>query len=84
MADVQLNSSGRRKAHSLRVDLTPMVDLGFILICFFLYTTTMTKHKVVKINMPYQPAKASTAFTDTSTITLIPIKGHQSCITPVY
>lgn len=77
MADVQLNSSGRRKAHSLRVDLTPMVDLGFILICFFLYTTTITKYKVVKINMPYQPAKASTAFTDTSTITLIPIKGHK-------
>lgn len=46
----------RAKKKSTRTDMTPMVDLAFLLLTFFLLTTTFNKPTVLNITMP-EPVK---------------------------
>ncbi len=63
MADVNTGDGGgggkhakkRAKKSSTRIDMTPMVDLAFLLLTFFVLTSTFAKPKTMEINFPAKP-----------------------------
>jgi biopolymer transport protein ExbD len=76
MAEVTSSSGGKNKSKkrskkvSTKIDMTPMVDLAFLLITFFMFTTTLTQPQAMEVNMPdktkeniTQPVKESQALT---------------------
>jgi biopolymer transport protein ExbD len=76
MAEVNTGDGGghgkhdkkRAKKSSTRIDMTPMVDLAFLLLTFFVLTSTFSKPKVMEIPFPKEdkdnpPSKVNNAFT---------------------
>jgi biopolymer transport protein ExbD len=62
MAEISGDGGGKKKGgkvrakkSSTRIDMTPMVDLAFLLLTFFVMTTTLNKPQTMEITMPEKP-----------------------------
>jgi len=54
-----------------RVDMTPMVDLGFLLITFFVFTTTFTSNRMMPLYVPDKTNEPGPSIKYQNTLTLI-------------
>jgi biopolymer transport protein ExbD len=77
MTEIFATGNSRRRAGmshtkklSVKIDMTPMVDLGFLLIAFFIMTTELSKPSVVKLNMPKEGPPMKLADSNALTILL--------------
>lgn len=67
MAEISQSGGGgkkdgkvRSKKSSTKIDMTPMVDLAFLLLTFFMLTTTFNKLHTMEITMPEKVTKDTT------------------------
>ncbi|MBI1804797.1 MAG: biopolymer transporter ExbD [Ignavibacteriae bacterium] len=52
----------------VRIDMTPMVDVAFLLLTFFMLTTSMRRPQTMEINLP--PEKAQVEVAESNLLTL--------------
>jgi biopolymer transport protein ExbD len=83
MAEIQQNAartnrSGKRrtKKMSTKIDMTPMVDLAFLLLTFFMLTTTFAKPYTMELQMPVKDPK-TTPVALSKALTIILGKDHR-------
>lgn len=64
----------RRKTRriSFRLDMTPMVDVAFLLLTFFMLTTTFSKPNTMEINVPPENMEVKVAESNVMTIRIVP------------
>jgi len=81
MSEMPLSASGRNKTvvsitrtPAPRVDLTPMVDLGFLLLSFFIFTTTLAQPLAKTLVVPAKntPNTPPPKVPDSRALTLLP------------
>ncbi len=58
----------RMRRLGVRLDMTPMVDVAFLLLTFFMLTTTMNRPQTMEINLP--PEKTTVEVAQSNLLTL--------------
>ena len=68
----------RARKHNFRLDMTPMVDLAFLLLTFFMLTTTFAKPRVLQLTMPVKARPDEiTPLRSTQAMTVVLGAGHR-------
>ena len=55
VAESKSHGKGKKKKGrrlGVRIDMTPLVDVAFLLLTFFMYTTSMSRPQTMEINLP--------------------------------
>jgi biopolymer transport protein ExbD len=66
-----------RSATSLKIDMTPLVDLGFLLITFFIFTTTIAEPYKTDLYMPAGEIHDGTVVGKSNALTIL-LSGNDS------
>jgi len=65
---IPVKKKKRKRRAMVRIDMTPLVDVGFQLITFFMLTTTFSLPQVMEINLP--PSESKGEITEASLLLL--------------
>ncbi|SDL94569.1 ExbD/TolR family protein [Chryseobacterium taihuense] len=72
IAQEKQGGKSRQRKKRIGIDMTPMVDLGFLLITFFMFTTNFTKPNVMDLGLPAKgPTEPTNVIDDKNQITFI-------------
>jgi biopolymer transport protein ExbD len=81
MAEIETNRSTSKKQKfnkkNTRVDLTPMVDLGFLLITFFVFTTTLSTPMAMNLILPFDKVKPNDPVCESCVLTVLLDKNNR-------
>jgi len=80
MADVQTaEPRGKKKSKhkkkrriAVRIDMTPMVDLMFVLLTFYMVTTAFSRPQAMEINIPPSDSRVEVAEKNLMTLRIVP------------
>jgi len=67
---VMSSIENKNDKRNVRIDFAPMVDLGFLLITFFIYTTTLMEQKAFGLNVPADGKETNAPLSATITLNL--------------
>lgn len=79
MTQLQPQSAGKKyySKQTLKIDMTPLVDLGFLLISFFIFTTTMAEPSKTDLYMPAGDISDGTVVGKSNALTIL-LAGNDS------
>lgn len=77
----ELNETGlaksKRKKHPVKIEMTPMVDLAFLLLTFFVLAATFNKPRILKLTLPPRKADKMPRNSVSNALTLIMGKNQE-------
>ena len=69
---VSIGKKNRLRKAQVKIDMTPLVDLGFLLITFFIFTTTMGEPYQTELFMPAGDVPDGTVIGKKNALTVLP------------